>query len=334
MRIDTLYIEKDIADRPATHKICSKLEPQRTEIIQDYQDLFSRKKTAYLQKRLEKNLFIAAKRGALVREAPDAYGFGRNEKHFYYIHAYNCVYECEYCYLQGYFTSPDLVLFVNHEEIIAAMQTKLSEHAGRRVWFHAGEFSDSLALSHITQELPLYWSFFRDNPLAQLELRTKSINLAALRELPPLPNVVASFSLSTIDQADSFDRETPAIHQRLAAMRRLRDIGFSLGIHFDPIIYHEDFQQRFEMIAAEIAAKIGFEAIRYISLGVVRFAKDVYREAKSNYPESAMFARHFIQGEDSKMRYIRPLRMQLLETSQAILKKHGCPEDKIYFCME
>jgi len=34
------------------------------------------------------------------------------------------------------------------------------------------------------------------------------------------------------------------------------------------------------------------------------------------------------------MRYIRPLRLALLERAREILKKHGCPEEIIYFCME
>ncbi|MBN8222024.1 MAG: hypothetical protein J0L53_13960 [Spirochaetes bacterium] len=334
MRIDTLYIENAAADRPLTEKIREKLQPQKTEFIDDYQDFFSRRKTPYLQKRSERNLFIALKRGALLRIAPDAYGFGADDLHYYYIHAYNCVYECEYCYLQGYFSSPDLVLFVNHDEILREMKSALAQTPHKRVWFHAGEFSDSLALSHISQELPLYWDFFRQNPHSFLELRTKSVNLSMLRGLEPLPNVIVSFSLSTEVQAALFDREAPGVMQRIEAMQRLRDMGFRLGVHFDPIIYREDFTEKFSEIAAPVADRIGFGAIDYISLGVVRFAKDVFREAKENYPDSGMFARHFIQGEDAKMRYIRPLRLQLLETSQAILKKHGCPEQKIYFCME
>lgn len=334
MRIDTLYIERGVEAAPATQKIRAQLQSEKTEIIDDYQDFFSRKKTPYLAKRTEKNIFIAAKKGALVKEAPDAYGFGSDEPHYYYIHAYNCVYECEYCYLQGYFSSPDLVLFVNHDEILAAMEETFARQRGGRVWFHAGEFSDSLALSHISGELPLYWDFFRKHPTAMLELRTKSINLTALRALTPLPNTIVSFSLSAEEQSAAFDREAPGAEQRIEAMRRLRDLGFRLAVHFDPIIFSETFASGFERIAAAVADRVGFAAIDYISLGVVRFAKDVYREAAANYPDSDLFARHFIQGADAKMRYIRPLRMQLLETSQAILKKHGCPVEKIYFCME
>ena len=334
MRIDTLYVEKGVQSFAATANILQKLEAQRIEEVDDYQKHFSQRKTDYLKKRETRNVFIAAKRGALVKEAPPAYGYGSDDLHYYHIHAYNCVYECEYCYLQGYFSSPDLVLFVNHDEIIAEMRATAAKHADRRVWFHAGEFSDSLALSHITGELEEYFRFFAETPNAWLELRTKSINLTALRSLQPLPNAVVSFSLSTHEQAARHDREAPSIAQRLAAMQRLKDLGFRLGVHFDPLIYTAEFSGRFDTVVAEMAAMVGFTAIDYISLGVVRFAKDVYREAKHNYPDSVIFARNFIQGTDHKMRYIRPLRMQMLEMAREILKKHGCPEEKIYFCME
>ena len=234
MLIDTLYIERGAESRPITAGIRRQIQAQRTEIIDDYQDLFSRRKTPYLDKRASRNLFIAVKKGALVREAPNAYGFGKDDLHYYYIHAYNCVFECEYCYLQGYFSSPDLVLFVNHDEILQNMSETVAAHAGKRVWFHAGEFSDSLALSHVSGELPLYWDFFKERPDTFLELRTKSINLTALRPLEPLPNAVVSFSLSTEEQAAAFDRNTPGAMRRIEAMHRLADMGFSARGAFRP----------------------------------------------------------------------------------------------------
>lgn len=334
MRIDTLYLETAAESQPATQLILQKLEPQTVERIDDYQNIFSRRKVPYLAKRDHRNVIIAVKRGALVREAPPAYGYGSDDLHYYYIHAFNCVYECEYCYLQGYFSSPDLVFFVNHDEILQEMQRLVDVHPDKTVWFHAGEFSDSLALSHITGELPQYWDFFRANIRARLELRTKSNNLTALRQLEALQNITVSFSLSVVSQAEQYDREAPSVDARLGAMQRLSEMGFRLAIHFDPIIWQENFAGEFDELSARIAADVGFAAIDYISVGAVRFAKDVFREAKINYPQSGMFARNFIQGNDQKMRYIRPLRLAFLEKAREILKKHGCPEEIIYFCME
>jgi spore photoproduct lyase len=335
MRIDRLYVERAAEKWPAAKAIRKKLEPRETISIEDYQEFFSRRRTNYLDKRTTRNVFIAVKRGAMVKEAPPAYGYGVSDLHYYYVHAYNCIYECEYCYLQGYFSSPDLVFFVNHDDALAEMRQLAAQHRGKkRIWFHAGEFSDSLALSHITGELPHYWKFFEENPDTWLELRTKSINLSVLRSLPPLPNVVVSFSLATEPQAAIYDRKTPSLGQRLKAMQRLRDMGFRLGIHFDPIIYADDFTEQMQLVAARVRDGVGYNAIEYVSLGAVRFAKDVYREARLNYPNSPMFARHFIQGADAKMRYIRPLRLHLIETARDVLKMHGCPEEKIYICME
>lgn len=334
MRIDTLYVEKSADLYPLTAQIRRRLDPQRVEIIDDFQDLFSRRKIPYLEKRAKRNILLAVKRGALVRKAPAAYGYKTDEPHYYHIHAYNCVYECEYCYLQGYFSSPDLVFFVNHDEILREMAQVLAGHPGKNTWFHAGEFSDSLALSHITGELPLYWEFFRQNGNAFLELRTKSMNITQLRALAPLENVIVSFSLSADEQAREYDREAPGVVQRLNAMTRLKDLGFKLAVHFDPIIYSADFDEQFARIVQTVNEQIPLDYFEYFSLGVVRFAKDVFKEARRNYPDSALFARQFIQGEDQKMRYVRPFRLGLLEKAREILKKHGCPDEKIYFCME
>lgn len=334
MRIDTLYVEHSTAAYPLAAQIESRLQPVRIEHIDDHQDFFSRKRTPYLEKRNTRNVFIATKRGAVVREAPAAYGYASGDPHYYHIHAYNCVYECQYCYLQGYFSSPDLVFFVNHDTILSAMREAVGRHAGQHVWFHAGEFSDSLALSHITGELPVYWDFFSKHPHASLELRTKSINLTELRKLQPLRNVIVSFSLSSEVQAEEFDLGAPSVSQRIAAIKRLSEAGFKLAVHFDPIIYHGNFEIAFASIVHELSEQVSLEAFEYFSVGAVRFAKDVFREARQNYPDSGMFARMFIQGEDQKMRYVRPMRLALLETARDILKKHGCPEEKIYFCME
>lgn len=335
MQIDTLYIEKAALSREHTMRLLEKISARETKHIDDFQDFFSRRKVPYLQKHKQRNAFIAIKRGAMVKEAPPAYGYGETDLHYYYVHAYNCIYECKYCYLQGYFSSPDLVFFVNHDDALLQMQQITEQQAkNKRVWFHAGEFSDSLALSHITGELPLYWQFFTQNPNAYLELRTKSINLTVLRSLPPRDNIVVSFSLSPHEQAALYDRAAPSVEQRLSAMQRLRDRGFLLGVHFDPIIYAENFAEAFTAVVRALCERIGFANIAYISVGVVRFAKDVFRAARQNYHDSPLFARHFIQGMDNKMRYIRPLRLYLIEQATGILKKHGCPEEKMYICME
>ena len=143
-----ILVEKPILKAPFTQGLLKRLttlygaRPLPLIEIEDYRQWWGKAHKPYLQKRDKLNLFIAAKKGAKVKLAPDAYGWG-SEPHYYFVQAYNCIYECEYCYLQGYFKSPDLVWFVNHEEIILDMEGVLQAHSQAKVlWFHAGEFSD------------------------------------------------------------------------------------------------------------------------------------------------------------------------------------------------
>lgn len=325
-----VYLEEGIKDHPRALDILSKLGKSPL-LIPRYDDIWGRSKKPYLQKRDTLNLFLARKEGQLLKLAPEAYGTG-NEPHYYFIHAYNCIYECQYCYLQGYFNSPDIVLFINHEEIIAEMEKTLKDNPNTSVWFHAGEFSDSLALTHLTGELELYHDFCKKNPRAIIELRTKSVNTRALENLEPLPNLIVSFSLSPKEMAKRVDLKTPSIEGRLRSMRKLKELGHKIAAHFDPIIFEDKFKENYATLLKEMSDLN--PALEYLSLGVVRFTKDVFRETEKNYPDSLIHSGPMIKSFDGKVRYPRPMRMWMMNSIKEECIKAGIPSERVYLCME
>lgn len=325
-----VYVEESLKDHPRISTMLTKIGKEPL-FIKKYDDIWGRSKKPYLQKRDSLNLFLARKEGQLVKLAPDAYGTA-GDPHYYFIHAYNCIYECQYCYLQGYFNSPDIVLFVNHEEIIEEMTRTLEKHPGKKVWFHAGEFSDSLALTHLTGELDLYHEFCTNNPEAYIELRTKSVNTRELEKLRPLPNLIVSFSLSPESMARRIDLKTPSAQGRIRAMKTLSEKGFKLGAHFDPIIYEDSFKERYEELL--LSMKDVNPKLEYLSLGVVRFTKDVHREVERNYPDSVLHSGPMIKSFDGKVRYHRPMRMWMMNAIKELSIHHGIEASKIYLCME
>lgn len=334
MKISRIFIEDQVKDHSRALKIVSHFPQVSVTVIRKVEDVFGRVKKPYLQKRDTLNLFIGRKEGAVVKQAPAAYGATGNP-HYYFIHAYNCIYECEYCYLQGYFHSPDLVFFINHEEIGNEMARLIKEvHPEKTVWFHAGEFSDSLALSHITNEWPFYFDFFARFPQARLELRTKSVNVSAIKKLKPQKNILITYSLSPDIAAQKSDRKTPPIEARLKAIKTLSELGHPIGIHFDPIIYFDEFESAYEELIEKIIKKIPSEKIEYVSLGVVRFSKQVYREVEKNYPKAEFLAADFIKSSDNKVCYPRPMRQYLLNKIRDICLTAGIEKNKVYFCME
>ncbi len=329
-----LLIERDIFEGPVSVRLRERFAGVPVKIIENAEDIFNRAKKPYLQKRDNLQLFIAKKRGTMVKEAPDAYGQA-GDPHYYYIHAYNCIYECTYCYLQGHFHSPDLVFFVNHEEILAEIEKVITAtNEDKRPWFHAGEFSDSLALSHLSGELPLYYELFAKYPRARLELRTKSANIKEILKLSPLKNVTVSFSLTPQRDVKEHDLKTPPLAARLQAMQTLARQSHRLGVHFDPIIYSEDMTVRYQELVDILASDIGWEAIDYLSLGVVRFTKEVYHQVEKNYPESSFHRSELIKSFDNKVRYIKAQRAWMMGQVKEMLIKSGLNENKIYLCME
>ena len=331
LMFEKVFIEKGVIDSKYTQRILSKLKCTEYTELEKVEDVWGRVKKPYLQKRKTLNLFIGRKVGELVKETPDAYGIG-TQKHYYFIHAYNCIYECQYCYLQGYFNTPDIVLFVNHDEIIEQMQLRVDQNPD--AWFHAGEFSDSLALSHLTGEWDEYWDFFKRNQEAKLELRTKSVNLKSILDLEPLSNIYVSFTLAGFKEGKEFDLKTPSVKARLSAIKKLVEKGFMIGLHFDPIIYTDTTIESYENIIKMIAEIIPPHLLGYISIGVVRFTKDVYREVENNYSDSPMLLQNFNKSFDGKVRYSKPMRMWILNTVRDICLKNKIEDKKIYLCME
>lgn len=333
MRFNRVYIEKGVASLERVTRLREKLKETEQIEIDNYEDYFSRVHKPYLHKRNNLNLFIAAKKGLLVKEAPPAYGLS-GEPHYYFTHSYNCIFECEYCYLQGYFNSPDIVLFVNYEEMLAEIKRIAAEHYPAKVWFHAGEFSDSLALSHLTGEWEYFFEEFSNLSNTYLELRTKSASLRALKQARPAENIFISYSLSPGNIAGRLDRSTSTVQARIRAARALNERGFRTGFHFDPVIYTPTVLEDYRQLTAQLTEAVRPESIAYISIGVVRFTTDVYRQVRKNYPESALLDGEFIRTSDNLVRYIRPLRMRLLNDLRAILLKKGVKNEKIYLCME
>ena len=328
-----VFVERAVQTHPHAQKVLTALGNPPLRLLDSIDDVFGRATKPYLHKRTTLNLFIGRKQGQLVKNAPPAYGTSTG-RHYFFYNSFNCIFECEYCYLQGYFNSPDLVFFVNHDEICAAIKNICHATPDEQHWFHGGEFSDSLALSHVTQELPYYWETFAALDNGCLELRTKAVNIKALLHLPPLANIVISFSLSPQTQVATFEHQTPSLRLRLNAISRLAAHGYRIGIHLDPIIYCHDIVATYRPLLQALRERLNNAQLAYLSLGVVRFSREVFQRMKKNYPNSPLLGESFSCRSDGKVSYFRPQRLAILQQMRALCLANGIPTTSIYFCME
>ncbi len=99
------------------------------------------------------------------------------------------------------------------------------------------------------------------------------------------------------------------------------------------MIYQDHFKENYNELIEQIKNILPSKQLGYISLGVVRFTKDVYHEVEKNYPDSPITKQDYIKSFDNKVRYNLPMRMWMMNSVKDMLCRYY-PEEKIYLCME
>jgi spore photoproduct lyase len=160
------------------------------------------------------------------------------------------------------------------------------------------------------------------------------VNTKEIVKLEALPNFIVSFSLSPTPMAKRVDLKTPSTLARLKTMEELKNLNFPVAAHFDPIIYEDKLKESYDELLKSLEEKDLTQRLEYLSLGVVRFTKDVYREAEKNYPDSVIHSGPMVKSFDGKVRYHRPMRMWMMNAIKDLAISRGVKEERIYLCME
>ena len=103
------------------------------------------------------------------------------------------------------YSSANYVLFVNYEDFYSQIETTISDNAKGRITFFSGYDCDSLAFEKISGFLKNTLPVFSGLERADLELRTKSVQLEPLLSMEPQQNCIVAFSLMPEELAKKLD---------------------------------------------------------------------------------------------------------------------------------
>lgn len=285
--MDTIYIEEEIRNHPRAKEICGRFPKARLIICERYGEVFNPRAQNFRLQKINPALILAKKYGAFILETPAGYGIGG--QNFYFSHMLNCIYDCRYCFLQGMFLSAHYVLFINYEDFQEAIEQKIKQRPGENIYFFSGYDCDSLVLDPFTRFTDSFLPLFRRHCDAYLELRTKSVQIEPLLKQEAVSNCVVAFSLTPPEIQSALEHKTPSIEKRLNAMVRLAERGWKLGLRFDPLIYHENYQAQYCELFRNVFEKIPTESIHSVSLGPFRLPKRIYDRMEQLYPEEKLF---------------------------------------------
>jgi spore photoproduct lyase len=243
----------------------------------------------------------------------------------------NCPLDCSYCILQSYINFPMLTLFVNLEKIPDEIEALQKCRPNRLLRIGTGELTDSLVLDPLTHWNDHLIRAVSGRPIL-LELKTKTSNTAHLPGLERR-NVVISCSMNPSDIIQAEEHKAASFDDRLKALQTAAQKGYRIGIHLDPMIEVQDWQAKYEEMTQRITETLDEEDVAWISLGALRFPRELKQIAEERFPRNRVFLDEFVPCPDGKMRYFRPIRTEIYQKIYAGIRTRW-KEAFIYFCME
>lgn len=330
MSIKKIYIDKSVRHLPQVESICARIHCP-VMVIDDikllYEDIGSDDDPV---KKGKEMLYLTRNKGAFLKGCPGTQNYICCGYRILHIGTF-CTMDCSYCILQSYFHPPMLQFFVNYDEMLKELQTVLDQKNILRIG--TGEFTDSMIWEPLTDLSQLLIPVFSEQNHSVLELKTKTTRIDSVRGLKHNRKTIMSWSLNTEEVIRTQERGTSSLDARLESAKKCQQWGYPLAFHFDPMVIYPGCVKDYKSVLDKLFSHIRPENIAWISLGTFRFMPSLKPILQERFPDSKIIYGEFIRGMDGKMRYFKPLRINLYT---AIIEhiRTIAPEVLLYFCME
>lgn len=330
-----IFVEESVLSFQLTKEI---LKNYPVKVIPSYEDFqWEEKPFPELVSIGKKRLFLMLYKGGFFKNCPGTkiyFCCGYKIFHF----GEGCPLDCSYCILQFYLNRPGLKIWANLiEDGLTELSKILEEHKKKNevLRIGTGEFADSLALESVCKVSEILINFWKDsNPLAVLELKTKiALSENYFTKFQSDPRIIFAWSVNTEKIIKEEEKGTSSLEKRIESAKNAVKCGFTVAFHFDPIIFYEDAEKDYPQVLEKILNSIPLENIAWISLGTLRYPKNLKVIAESRFPKTKIYSQEFIEGLDGKKRYFIDLRKKLYSSFKKLIDK---TKDKVtyYFCME
>lgn len=285
-----IYVEEKALDNENTKYILSKFKNSSIIKIHHYKDVFSRHNQDFVLQKKSPKIILACKDGNLIyKGARVCESFGND--HFYYTASMmNCVYNCEYCYLQGVYPSANIVIFVNLNDIFTELKCFLKKHP---VYICISYDTDLLAFENITGFTRKWIEFSYLYPHLKIEVRTKSSNFKSIEDIAPRSNVILAWTLSPEEIIGKYEGNTPSLKSRLSSLKCAVSKGWKVRVCFDPLLYVPGWKEYYTRCVEDTFKVVSESNIEDVSIGVFRIAKDYFKKMEKINPNSILLSYPF-----------------------------------------
>jgi len=326
-----LYIDQQVLHSPQVVSIRSHIPDVPVLVVHSSKEVY--KSILSSDNHIQKGktiLFLTRNKGAFIKPCPGTRSYTCCGYQILHMGTF-CTMDCSYCILQAYFHPPVLQYFVNHDQLLIELDRLFLNKTLTRIG--TGEFTDSMIWDDWTNFSDLLVSSFSKQSRAVLELKTKTVNVNALKTLHHNYKTIVSWSLNTPRIVKNEERHTASISDRLRAAAKCESWGYPIGFHFDPLVIYDGCEEEYASVIDQMFSHVSSENIVWVSLGTFRFVPALKSIIQKRFPKSKIIYGEFISGLDGKMRYFKPLRIDLYRKIVSYIRDYA-PDVTIYLCME
>ena len=283
-RFSHIYVEKKILNNKNTLEILSKFKDVKIIEIDNYKEVFSSNNQDFHLQKLGQKLILASNKPNMIYEGAVVCESFENDNFYYTSSIINCVYDCEYCYLQGVYSSGNIVIFVDIEKVFEEVEELYNKL--KTLYLCVSYDTDLLAIENICGFSEKWYYFIEDKKDLKIELRTKSGNIDKFLNLKPLNNFIIAFTLSPENIALRNEKYTASFKNRVNAIKELQEKGWKVRICIDPLIYSDNFEKNYSQMIEYLFNEIDKEKVIDISIGVFRISKEYLKKMRNQNQNS------------------------------------------------
>jgi len=312
---NTIYVEEKALEYPIARQLLERYADCPVITIGHYKDVFNRPRQHFALQKQKQSLILAVKERQFLYKGPEVcQNFGH--PNFYYTSfLLNCIFDCEYCYLQGMYPSANIVAFVNVEDFQKAMGEILLE---KQAFLAVSYDTDLIAFHNIVPYMDYFYGFFRENQDLLVEIRTKSANQSFYRDHEPLENIIIAFTLTPDEVIERYERHTPALQARIKAVNTAIAQGFKVRICFDPVFIDPEIDHVYEPFYRHVFAQIDPGSILDIGYGFFRMSGDFFKRIEKIRNRSLLYAEDYCM-DNGVMSYPVPVMKKIQKEHMSIL---------------
>ncbi len=335
---EKVFVERAVAESVITRNVLGNLPMAQVEWIDEAGQMVdkSRRWNPSIA-RAKQSLVLARHPGRFFKPCPaGTTKTGRRNvccNYFVVNFASNCHMECSYCYLQAYLNLPYMVVHANVEDLLDELGQVFSSNPRSHYRVGTGELADSLALDSLTGYSRPLVEFFAGFTNAALEFKTKSNCVENLLQLDHRGRTVVSWSINPPTVVQAEEHKTASFEQRLAAAEKCSAAGYPIVFHFDPLIHYPEWEKDYRSLVEEIFQRIPPRSVPWVSLGALRMPPRLKALVRERFPRSGLPLGELLPTEDGKLRYFKPIRVEMLSKMRAWITA-ASPQTRIYSCME